>query len=104
MTKTASPRRSQPRRRVPLRTCVGCRTLNAKRELIRVVRTVSGSVEPDPTGKKPGRGAYVHNDPNCWAQAVQKRRLEHSLKTTLTDTDRETLRKFAESLGLSEED
>jgi predicted RNA-binding protein YlxR (DUF448 family) len=87
-----------------MRTCVGCRTVNPKRELIRVVRTAAGSVEPDPTGKKPGRGAYVHNDPDCWALAVQKRRLDHSLKTNLSDADRETLRKFAESLGLSEED
>jgi predicted RNA-binding protein YlxR (DUF448 family) len=52
-------------RREPVRTCVGCRRTGAKRELLRVVRAPDGSVAVDPTGKAPGRGAYVHPDPGC---------------------------------------
>jgi len=44
-------------RHVPQRTCVGCRTVRPKRELVRVVRTPEGTVELDPTGKRSGRGA-----------------------------------------------
>jgi len=44
------------RRHIPQRTCVGCRQVRAKRELIRIVRTPEGRVLIDPTGKKSGRG------------------------------------------------
>jgi predicted RNA-binding protein YlxR (DUF448 family) len=44
---------------VPRRTCVACRETDAKRQLIRLVRTPEGTVEVDPTGKRNGRGAYL---------------------------------------------
>jgi len=44
---------------------VACRTARQKRELLRVVRTPAGEVVVDPTGKAPGRGAYVCADPAC---------------------------------------
>ena len=43
---------SQPRRRkhLPQRTCVACRTVRPKRDLVRVVRTPDGAVIVDETG------------------------------------------------------
>jgi predicted RNA-binding protein YlxR (DUF448 family) len=82
---------AQPRpRHVPQRTCVSCGSTTAKRELVRLVRTSAG-VEPDPTGKRPGRGAYLCHNPDCWESAVRKSRLEHALRTKLTPADREAL-------------
>ena len=75
---------------MPRRTCVSCGSTAAKRELIRLVRTSAG-VEPDPTGKRPGRGAYLCHNPDCWESAVRKSRLEHALRTKLTPADREAL-------------
>jgi len=75
---------------VPHRTCVNCGSTTAKRELVRLVRT-PGGVEPDPTGKRPGRGAYLCHNPDCWESAVRKSRLEHALRTKLTPADREAL-------------
>ena len=75
---------------MPRRTCVGCGSITAKRELVRLVRTAAG-VEPDPTGKRPGRGAYLCHNPDCWESAVRKSRLEHTLRTKLTPADREAL-------------
>jgi predicted RNA-binding protein YlxR (DUF448 family) len=75
---------------VPRRTCVSCGSTTAKRELVRLVRTATG-VEPDPTGKRPGRGAYLCHNPDCWESAVRKSRLEHNLRTKLTPADREAL-------------
>ena len=75
---------------VPRRTCVSCGSTTAKRELVRLVRTSAG-VEPDPTGKRPGRGAYLCHNPDCWESAVRKSRLEHALRTKLTPADREAL-------------
>ena len=46
-------------RRVPSRTCVACRTVRPKRELMRVVRTPAGEIILDASGRAPGRGAYV---------------------------------------------
>ncbi len=77
---------------VPQRTCVGCREVNAKRQLVRVVRTAGGQVEVDPTGKAAGRGAYLHERRACWAHALERGSLEQALRMTITDADRDRLR------------
>jgi uncharacterized protein len=59
--------------------------------LLRVVRTPDGRVELDPTGRLPGRGAYVCNQDACIAQAVTKGALGRALKTPLPDELRERL-------------
>ena len=89
---TKAPVRTRP---VPQRTCVGCNSTTNKRELVRVVRTPEGAVIADPTGKQPGRGAYVHQDPNCWTQALKKGRLERSLKTKIAPADVVALQAYA---------
>lgn len=81
---------------IPQRTCVGCRSVLAKRQLVRVVRTADG-VSVDPTGKKPGRGAYLHDRRSCWESGLQGS-LAHALKVEITPADRELLRAFAQSL------
>ena len=60
----AHKNRGARRKHVPLRTCVACRQVAGKRELIRLVRTEKG-VEVDKTGKKAGRGAYLHQRQAC---------------------------------------
>src|SRR5690242_19807851 len=83
---------------VPQRTCVACRQVEGKRGLVRVVRTPEGAVEVDPTGKKNGRGAYLHADPACWDAALQRKALQHALKTELSDSDRAGLERFQATL------
>ncbi len=85
---------SRPRR-VPQRTCVSCGLTTAKRELIRLVHGPSGAVEPDPSGKRPGRGAYLCHNPECWERATKKGRLEHALRTKLSTDAREVLLQYA---------
>ena len=87
---------------VPQRTCVGCRETLAKRELIRVVRTLEG-LRVDPTGKIAGRGAYLHDRYSCWERGL-KGALAHALKVELSEQDRETLRAFMNSLPIEETD
>lgn len=86
---------------VPQRTCVGCRETLAKRGLVRVVRTPEG-LRVDPTGKVPGRGAYLHDRLSCWERGL-KGALAHALKVVLTDQDRETLRAFMATLPAEED-
>ena len=94
----ASPRRSPRPRRVPQRTCVACREVLSKRTLVRLVRTKDGT-EIDPTGKRPGRGAYLHDRRSCWETALKDATiLERALKTTLTPEERERLRAYSLTL------
>lgn len=81
---------------VPQRTCVGCRTVLAKRQLIRIVRT-TGGVLVDPTGKLAGRGAYLHDRRTCWEAGLEGS-LAHALKVDLTAADREHLEAFMNTL------
>ena len=89
------------RRRVPQRTCIGCRQVAAKRSMIRIVRTPEDGVQLDPTGKRSGRGAYVHENIACWEAALEGNRLAQALKTELSPEEREMLtahfRELAES-------
>ena len=80
-----------PARRVPLRTCVVCRTKTAKRDLVRIVLTPGGACIVDETGKQPGRGAYLCHRPECWERAVSGNRLSHSLRAEISGADREHL-------------
>ncbi len=68
-------------RRVPNRTCVACRTSRTKRELVRIVRTPSGHVVVDETGKLDGRGAYVCRTAACLTIANTKGALSRALKS-----------------------
>ncbi|HUV15327.1 MAG TPA: YlxR family protein [Pelolinea sp.] len=81
---------------IPQRTCVGCREVLSKRELIRIVRTPEG-VNHDPTGKAKGRGAYLHDKVSCWKRAL-KGNLASALKTDLTEDDRKRLAEIMSSL------
>ena len=76
---------------IPKRTCVACREVKAKQELIRLVRISDMSVEIDTGGKKAGRGAYLCRGQDCWQSGVEGGRLEHTLQTTITYDNREKL-------------
>jgi hypothetical protein len=92
-------------RHVPQRTCIACRQVKSKRELIRVVRAPDGKVFADETGKANGRGAYLCRDRVCWEKGIGLEQgrdsdspLAHSLKTTLSEADRAALVEYAQRL------
>jgi len=62
---------------------VACRTSRAKRDLRRIVRTPTGDVVVDPTGRLAGRGAYVCQDTDCLSIAIRKGALSRALDTPL---------------------
>jgi uncharacterized protein len=82
---------------VPQRTCVACRETEAKRGLIRLVRTAEGGVAVDPTGKRAGRGAYLCARMRCWTRGINEKTLVRALRIEgLTETDRAALLKYAD--------
>jgi predicted RNA-binding protein YlxR (DUF448 family) len=72
-----------------------------KRALLRVVRRPEG-LQVDPTGKMPGRGAYLHNARVCWEKGL-KGSLAHALKVKLTPDDLDRLRQFMQTLPEEDE-
>jgi uncharacterized protein len=91
-----STKPAKPAKHIPQRTCVGCRTVLAKRTLVRLVRTPEG-VLVDLTGKRNGRGAYLHNKRSCWERGL-KGALANALKAELTSEDHQHLEAFMNSL------
>lgn len=79
---------------IPQRTCLACRKIKAKQELVRLVRISAESVEVDIGGKKAGRGTYLCSAQECWEAGLKGGRLEHSLRTILTQDNREQLIRF----------
>ena len=78
---------------VPQRTCVGCRATRPRRELVRLVApSGGGEVHVDPTGRVPGRGAYLCavSAADCLRAAGRRRALPRALRTTgeAVDLDR----------------
>ena len=59
-------------KKIPMRQCVGCHEMKAKRDMIRVIKTApteEGETEIilDATGRKNGRGAYICPNRECLA-------------------------------------
>ena len=78
-------------KKIPMRQCLGCREMKQKRDLIRVVRSPEGEISLDFKGKKPGRGAYVCQDPECLKRAIKSKALARAFGATIPDSVMEVL-------------
>ena len=85
-------------RHVPQRTCVACRQVKAKRQLVRLVRVAEGGIAVDASGRETGRGAYLCRLGDCWQQGLREGRLERALQTSLSQDNREQLIKYGGDL------
>lgn len=79
-------------RHVPQRSCIVCREKTDKQRLTRLVRTPDGVIV-DASGRLPGRGAYLCDQPACWDRALQSGLLERALRTSLPPESRASLAK-----------
>ena len=86
-------------KKIPMRQCVGCRVMKAKKELVRVVRSPEGTVSVDLRGKAPGRGAYICPDPECLKKAVKSRALERNLEVEIPEAVLHRLEEELEAPG-----
>ena len=82
----------------PQRTCAACRKVKDKKELVRLVRAVSGKIEIDTTGKREGRGAYLCRDTACWDKLAKGKQLEHAFKSGINRENLEELIKNGKDL------
>ena len=72
------------------RRCIACGQQETKAALRRFARAADGTVSFDPSGRAPGRGAYVCSD-ECFQAARRGRKLERALRVKLTDEDYDRL-------------
>ena len=72
-------------KKIPLRQCLGCREMKPKREPIRVVRSPEGEISLDFHGKKPGRGAYLCPNPECFKRIRKSRALERAFSLPIPE-------------------
>ncbi|WP_371831365.1 YlxR family protein [Rhodococcoides kroppenstedtii] len=70
----------------PVRTCVGCKRRDSPSALVRiaVVLGEDGGARAvvDHRRRLPGRGAWLHPDPDCFQQAEKRRALGRALRVT----------------------
>lgn len=76
----------------PARTCVACGEQKEKKELLRIVRTPEGNIEPDLTGKKNGRGAYICKSEECLNKAIKTKKLERVFEKEINPELYESIR------------
>lgn len=74
------------KRKIPMRKDLLTDTMQPKKQLVRIVIDQAKQVSVDPTGKKPGRGAYVSLEPEKIAQAKAKKVLDRSLGTNVPES------------------
>ena len=82
----------------PQRMCCGCRRHLDKARLIRIVKTPSGEVVLDRSGKLSGRGAYFCGDPDCLKKLKKSRRLDASIGAKVPDEIYERLESNADAV------
>jgi len=86
----------------PVRTCVGCRARDLRSSLLRVVLVADAAgspvLVPDEAARLPGRGAWLHPDPDCLALAQRRKAFGRALRhagpldtTALAGTVAETM-------------
>ena len=72
-------------KKVPIRTCIACKTAKPKKELIRVVK-FDDQIKLDLTGKLNGRGAYICNDENCIQKLKKQKLLNRAFSCQVEDS------------------
>ena len=71
---------------------MSCNEKKEKQELLRIVRTVDGNIQPDLTGKKNGRGAYICKSEDFLNRVIKSKRLERVLEKEISPEIYESIR------------
>ncbi|WP_178196579.1 YlxR family protein [Ligilactobacillus sp. Marseille-Q7487] len=72
-------------RKIPMRKDIVTGEMKPKKELVRVVKNKENEVSIDPTGKKAGRGAYIHLDVATAKKAQQQKTFDKAFGIKITD-------------------
>jgi uncharacterized protein len=70
--------------RSPQRSCIGCRDVRDKKDLVRLVRTPDDRYLVDSTGSAAGRGAYLCPSAACLNAAVKRKSFDRAFRRSLS--------------------
>ena len=79
-------------KKIPQRTCIGCKVKKDKKDLIRIVKNKENEISIDKTKKQEGRGAYICDDINCLEKLIKNKRLEKIFEMKISKEIYENLR------------
>lgn len=68
------------KREISQRTCIACRKIFSKEDMLRIVRNKKGEISIDESCKKHGRGAYICINNDCVTVVKKKNALERTFK------------------------
>lgn len=86
-------------KKIPMRMCIGCQNMVPKRELIRIVKSKDKGIIMDPTGKQPGRGAYLCKSQKCFEIIIKGNRINRVFKEQVDEITVDKLKKYLEELN-----
>ena len=70
-------------KKVPMRTCIACRTCKPKSELLRIVK-YNDNFDLDYTGKLNGRGTYICHSQECFDKLIKSKLLNKCFKQNIS--------------------
>ncbi len=74
-------------KKTPKRMCVVCRQMFDKTDLIRVVKTPTGEILIDKSGRLNGRGAYICKNEECINNAKKRKSFERAFEINAIDEE-----------------
>lgn len=75
-----------------LRQCVSCRLIKPKEQLIRITKNYkTKTIQINYNSQIQGRSVYICKNKECLENALKKKKIEHSLKSELTENIKEEL-------------
>lgn len=77
--------------RGPQRTCLGCRNVFDRNDLLRFVLAPQGLLLVDYKGRLPGRGAYTCLNRDCIAEAVRRRQFARTFKQEISSVAEDSI-------------
>lgn len=94
-------------KRIPMRTCIGCREVKPKNELLRIVKyscddREEAGLKADEASLMSGRGAYICKCMECFEKAVRKKGLERTFRMSVPSAATDRLRAELEELLIRE--
>ena len=86
-------------KKIVQRSCIGCNVKKNKQELIRIVKSKTGEIVIDKTGKLEGRGAYICGNKDCLEKIIKTNKLSITFETHVPEEFYEKLRGVAIEYG-----
>jgi len=83
----------------PVRTCLGCGAKGPRRELVRFIVGVGGTVVVDEKHGGSGRGGWLHPAEACLSQALRRRAFARAFRRGDLGCDGEALRRGIAAVG-----